>query len=144
MLPCSGCIVVVFLSSRKSRRITIFLFQKAVYVTLHTEGSILNIQQVSVIVSGCSFFLHGGIQCHTFASSSMRDAFCQSAPLQPSATQQQNVMGYWWESSSSTATPPTSTSDVVGQHNKIGGILGHSFWGSCGTISHQYLKCFSA
>jgi len=28
----------------------------------------------------------------------------------------------WWEGLTSTALPPTSTSDVVGQHNKIGGI----------------------
>ena len=48
--------------------------------------------------------------------------FCQTAPPLLSATQQQNVMGYWWKGSTSTAIPPTATSDVVGQHNKIGGI----------------------
>jgi len=32
-------------------------------------------------------------------------------------------MGYWWEGSTSTAIPPTFTSDVVGQHNKIGGNI---------------------
>ena len=31
-------------------------------------------------------------------------------------------MGYWWEGSALTAIPPTSASDVVGQHNKMGGI----------------------
>jgi len=31
-------------------------------------------------------------------------------------------MGYWWEGSLSTAIPPTSASDIVGQHNKTGGI----------------------
>ena len=31
-------------------------------------------------------------------------------------------MEYWWEGSTSTAISPTSTSDFVGQHNKIGGI----------------------
>jgi len=30
--------------------------------------------------------------------------------------------GYWWEGSISTAIPPPSASDVVDQHNKIGGI----------------------
>ena len=40
----------------------------------------------------------------------------------PSVTQQQNVMGYWQEGSTFTAIPPTSTSDVMGQHHKIGGI----------------------
>lgn len=41
--------------------------------------------------------------------------------LLPCVTWQQNVMGYWWEGSTSTAVPPTSTSDVVGQRNKIEG-----------------------
>jgi len=31
-------------------------------------------------------------------------------------------MEYWWEASTSTAWPPTSTSDIVSQHNKMGGI----------------------
>jgi len=35
---------------------------------------------------------------------------------------QQNVMEYWLECSTSTAIPPTSASDIMGQHNKIGGI----------------------
>ena len=29
---------------------------------------------------------------------------------------------HWWEGSASTAIPPISTSDIVGQHNKVGGI----------------------
>ena len=41
-------------------------------------------------------------------------AFCQSAPLLPSATRQQHIMGYWWEGSTSTATPPSASVDVVG------------------------------
>jgi len=31
-------------------------------------------------------------------------------------------MGYWWEGSASGAIPSTSTSDVMDQHNKTGGI----------------------
>jgi len=31
-------------------------------------------------------------------------------------------MKYWWEVSNSTAIPPTFTSEIEGQHNKIGGI----------------------
>jgi len=31
-------------------------------------------------------------------------------------------MEYWWEGSAPTAIPPTSASDVMGQHNKIGDI----------------------
>ena len=66
--------------------------------------------------------LHGGIQFHSFASDALlcQTPFCQTAPLLPSVTQQQNVMEYW-EGSASTAIPPTPTSDIMGQHNKIGG-----------------------
>jgi len=31
-------------------------------------------------------------------------------------------MEYWWEGSTSTAVLPTSTSDIIGRHNKTGGI----------------------
>jgi len=31
-------------------------------------------------------------------------------------------MEYWQEGSTPTAIPPTSTSDIVDQHNEIGGI----------------------
>ena len=48
--------------------------------------------------------------------------FCQTAPLLPSVTWRQCVMGYWWEGSASTAIPPTSASDVVGQQNQIESI----------------------
>ena len=47
---------------------------------------------------------------------------CHTAPLLPSVTQQRNVTEYCQEGSASTAIPPTLTSDVMGQHNKIGGI----------------------
>ena len=43
-------------------------------------------------------------------------------PSAPSVTRQQNLMEYWWEGSASTAMQPTSASDTVGQHNKMGGI----------------------
>ena len=70
------------------------------------------------------FFLHRGIQWHTFSLSSLpcQTPFCQNAPLLPSVTWQQNVMEYIWEGSTSTAIPPTSSSDVTSQHNEIGGI----------------------
>ena len=48
--------------------------------------------------------------------------FCQTAPLLSSVTQQQLVMECRWEGSVSTAIPPPSASDVMGQHNKQGGI----------------------
>jgi len=31
-------------------------------------------------------------------------------------------MEHWWDNSAFTAVPPTSTSDVMDQHNKMGGI----------------------
>ncbi len=48
--------------------------------------------------------------------------FCQTVPLLPSIMWQEHVKEYWWEGSSSTAIPPTSVSDVLVQHNKIGDI----------------------
>jgi len=73
---------------------------------------------------GAIFFPSGGIQLYTFASYTLlcQVPFCQTAPLLSSVTQQQNVMEYWWEGPTPTVMPPTSASDVVGQHNKIGGI----------------------
>ena len=61
---------------------------------------------------------------HTFASSTLscQTPFCQSAPLLPSVTWQHHVTEYWREGSTSTAVPPTSASDAVGQHLKIGDI----------------------
>ena len=53
---------------------------------------------------------------------SLQTSFCQIAPLLPSVTKQQNGTEYWLEGSTSTAIPTTSNSDVMGQHNEIGGI----------------------
>ena len=49
--------------------------------------------------------------------------FYQIAPLLPSVTQQQNTMEYWWEPAASTVILPTTTFNVMNQHNKIGGII---------------------
>ena len=56
---------------------------------LKCPASINECQQVQ-------FFLHGGIQFHTFASYTLpcQTPFCQTAPLLPSVPWQQNVMGY--------------------------------------------------
>ena len=48
--------------------------------------------------------------------------FCQTAPLMSFVKWQQNVMEWWQKGSPSTAIPPTSTSNVMGQHNQLGGI----------------------
>ena len=84
----------------------------------------INVQQASMNVNICNFFSHGGIQFHTCVSYALpcQMTICQTAPLLPSVTQQQNVMEYCQERSVSTAIPPTSTFDLVGQHNKAGGI----------------------
>jgi len=71
------------------------------------------------------FFLHGGIQFLTFASSALpcQVPFCQSAPPLPSVAQQQNVREYWQEGSASPSIPPPSSSDIMGQcSKKQGGI----------------------
>jgi len=73
----------------------------------HCFGSI-NIQQVSTNVSAIASY---GLPCQA--------PFCQTGPLLLSVSWQQNVMKYWWKGSASTAIPPTSTSDVLGQHNEI-------------------------
>lgn len=52
----------------------------------------------------------------------MSNAICQTAPLVPSLTQQQNVVGYWHKGSASTAIQPTFISYVADQRNKMGGI----------------------
>jgi len=48
--------------------------------------------------------------------------FYQTTPLLPSVRQQQNGVECWWEGLISTAIPPASASDIIGQHNKIGGF----------------------
>jgi len=84
----------------------------------------VKVQLASMNVIGCNFFPHGRIQLHTFASYALpcQTPFCQTAPLLSSVARQQNLTEYWRESSTSTAISPTSTSDIVGQHNKIGCI----------------------
>ena len=46
--------------------------------------------------------------------------FGQTASLLSAVAWLQNETEYWWEGSTYTVIPPTSVSDVVGQHNKIG------------------------
>ena len=83
----------------------------------------INIQQISVNITRCHFF-----HVEEFGSTPLlhtrfhvRHHFVR-LPSAASVTQQQNVTAYWWETSTSTAISPTSTSDVTGQHNKIGDI----------------------
>ena len=72
---------------------------------------------------GAIFFLHGGIQWHIFAlCTSMSDAILSDYPSAAICRTATKCNGILVESSVSTATPPTSTSDFVGQHNKVGGI----------------------
>jgi len=87
-------------------------------------------------VSGCHFLymkefndvslLHPTLPCQTLS--------CQTAPLLPSVTQQQNVIEYQREDSASTAVTPTPNCDITGQLNIIGGI-------SCGVaLVHIYIN----
>ena len=95
----------------------------------------INVQQALMNVSGCHFFPQGGIQWHIFASCAFpcQASFCQTAPLLPSVTQEQNITEYWREGSVAPTISPRSAPDVVGQHNKTEGItfraaLIHMLW----------------
>jgi len=88
---------------------------------------LFGLQKCSASIDKCQwvhFFWHGGIQFHTFASYVLpsQTPLCHTALFLPSVSWQQNVMEYQWEGSTSTAIPPTSIPNVLGQHNKIGGI----------------------
>jgi len=84
----------------------------------------VNVQQESMNVIGCNLFLHGGIELHTFAWYPLprQTPFCQTAPLLLYVARQQNFTEYWREGSTSTAISPPTACDMVGQHNKRGGI----------------------
>jgi len=56
----------------------------------------------------------------------MSDAILSDFPSAASCHMATNTE-YWREGSTSIVTPPTSTSDVMGQHNKIGGITSLCF-----------------
>ena len=81
------------------------------YAFLLTINKSLHATLVKICTGGGDLLL---LPCQT--------PFCQTAPLLPSVTWQQNVTGYWWKGSTSTAIPPTSTSDIVSQRNKTRGI----------------------
>ena len=71
------------------------------------------------------FFLNGGIQWHTFASWAppCQMPLCQTAPLLPSVTQQQNVTGILvGRFGLCCLFHQHLPLDVMGQQNKIGGI----------------------
>ena len=112
------CITRVDLLSPLLKHATYHLTMQRPLFDLHNHSASVNEYQ------WVPFSLHGGTQWYPFISYVLPHwmSFCQSAPLQPAVTQQQNVVAYWQEGSTSTAIPSTSTSDVVGQHNKIGGI----------------------
>jgi len=54
---------------------------------------------------------HFHVRCHSV-----------TLPLWCHLSQQQNIMKYWWEGSAYTTIPSMSTSDILCQHHKIGGI----------------------
>ena len=89
---------------------------------------LFGLHQNSATVNECQqtqFFLHWGIQWHTFASSTLpcQTSFYQTAPLLPFFTWHQNIMTskILGRRSTSTAIPSTSASDIVGQRSKTGG-----------------------
>ena len=60
---------------------------------------------------------------HCLEEFHVRYHFVRLPPLLPSVTQQQHITEYWWEDSAFTNISRTFISYVVGQHNKIGGII---------------------
>ena len=100
---------------------------KCTTTTSLCSHSLFDLHKHSANVDDCQwvpFFPHEGVQWHNFPSYALpcHTPFCQTTPLLPSVAQQQNVMQYWWEGSPSAAIPPTSTSDIVSQHNNIRGL----------------------
>ena len=82
------------------------------------------LHQCSASIDECqwvSFFTHGGIQLHAFASYAFpcQMPFCQTAPLLRSVTLKWNAMEYWWKYILlyHQHLPLTAC-----QHNKLGGI----------------------
>ena len=98
----------------------------------------INFQQASMNVTRNVYFPHGGGLTFILYPLPHQTPLCQTAPVLPSVTQQQNVTGHWWEGSAPTATPPTATSDVVGQHHKN---RKHYFQSSSQTIKKRLHNC---
>jgi len=81
----------------------------------------INVQEVAMNVSGCHFFyMEEFSSTPLLQHTSMSDTpFVRLSPV----TQKQNITEYWWKGSTSIATSPASISDIMGQHNKIGGLI---------------------
>ena len=58
-----------------------------------------------------------------FIHTSVSDVVLSDYPSADICHTQESIMEYWLESSTSPAIPPTSASGIMGQHNKIGGII---------------------
>ena len=86
-----------------------------------------SVHQMSMNVSGCHFIhteeSNDSPLLHTHFHDRHQCVRHHCAPVLPSVTRQQNGTEYWWEGSTSTAISPASTSDIMGQHNKMGGII---------------------
>lgn len=82
----------------------------------------MNTEQESVKVKGVILSMCRNSMTKLFFIFQYQTALCQTAPLLPYITWQQNIMEYGQECSVSTAVLPTSASDTVDQHYKIKGI----------------------
>ena len=83
----------------------------------------INIQQTSMNVNGCHFFSawrNSVTHLRFILTLPCQTQLCQSASLLPYIAQQQTAADLW-EGLTSTDIQP-STSDIMSQHNKIGGI----------------------
>lgn len=87
----------------------------------------INVQQAPVDVSGFNtFHLEQFNDCLCFIYTFMSDSVLSDCPSGPSVTQPQNLMEYWQEGWNSTAIPPKFSFVIMGQHNKIKGIINSS------------------
>ena len=84
----------------------------------------INIQQVSMNVSGCHFFCMEKISCTPLLYPHFHVRHCFVGLPLCCHLRHSNKMpkGYQREGSTSTAIPPASASDVVGHQNKTGGV----------------------
>ena len=95
---------------------------------LKCSGSINECQWLNVNI----FCTEGVITHLCFIFISMSDTTLSESP---SAAICHTATEYWWKGTTSTAISPTSASDIMGQHNKIGGIT----FGAAFMLSHDWL-----
>ena len=97
----------------------------------------INIQKAPMNIKECNFLYMEAFN-DTLLLHSLFHSRCHFVRLPVCCPiTQQHVTGYWWEGPTYTAIPPTSASEVMGQHNKIGGIT----FGAALIITKDHFLC---